>query len=261
MKLTRFVSLLILFGCLFCSCQKEIDGSFLDDGSDSTINTNSSLVKAYSEETVSTDLPDLNAKDSFALQYDDKGRQISFKLVDSVNQFKIVYKYNGDSTIKMDQTSSDDSPLHEILYLNNDSLVDSTLQYNEGDTTTEKYIYNANKQLLHIYEYEYTTATGGQLSATSSYEYDNAGNRITETTGSSVTRYTFANNSKNTIGNIGLLFLPQQKLLPDTYQAITDNISLSGTHTYTYDSQNRLIMDKQIFTGDANGYSIKRYSY
>ncbi len=257
MKLITFLTVFILFSSLFTSCQKEIEDTII--GSDSTINTNPALVKTYSVQVVSPDLPDLNTKDSFKLSYDSQDRLISLVSVDSVSGFKMIYKYSSNS-FTLDQTSNDDSPVHEIFYLNSNSFVDSTLQYNEGDTTTEKYIYNSNKQVIRLLEYDYTTATGGQLSATSSYEYDNAGNIITETTGTSITNYTYAGNHPNTI-NIGLNYYQQPKLLPDSYTSFINGTTLSGTHTYTYDSQNRMIVDKEVFSGGANGYSLTTYTY
>ena len=257
MKLITFLTALVLFSCLFTSCQKEITDTII--GNDSTVNTNPALVKSYSEETVFTDYPEFNTKDSVRLTYDGNDRLISLVSVDT-SGFKLVYQYSSNS-FTLDQTSNDDSPVHEIFYLNSNQFVDSTLQYNEGDTTTEKYIYNSSKQLIHLYEYDYTKATGGQLSATTSYDYDNAGNVITETTGSSITTYTYTGNHPNTL-NIGLNYYQQPKLLPDSYTYTSDDVSITGTHTYTYDSQNRLIMDKETFTGDSgDGYSLKIYSY
>lgn len=106
-----------------------------------------------------------------------------------------------------------------------------------------------------------TAATGGQLSATTTYEYDNAGNLVMETTGTSTTTYMYPNKSPNTL-NIGLNYYQQPKLLPDSYTYTASGTSLTGTHIYTYDSQNRLLTDKESFSGDAgDGYSLKTYTY
>ncbi len=257
MKLITLLSVLIIFFCLFTSCQKEIDNTVTV--TDSTVNTNPTLVKTYGEETVFNDYPEFNTKDSVKITYDSQNRQVSLISLDT-SGFKMMYQY-GSNSFTLDQTSNDNSPLHEIFYLNSNTLLDSTLQYNEGDTTTEKYVYNANKQLIKLYEYDYTAATGGELSATTSYEYDNEGNLITETTGSTITTYTYTNHSPNTL-NVGLTFLTQPKFLPDAYTYTEDGATLSGTHTYTYDSQNRVTSDKETFSGDAgDGYSLKTYTY
>ena len=258
MKLIILLSILIAFSSLFTSCQKEIADNIT--GSDSTVNNNPALVKTYSEEVVFNDYPEANTKDSFKLTYDSQDRLTSLASVDN-SGLKFVYQY-GINSFTLDQTSNDDSPLHEILYLNSNQLVDSTFQYNEGDTTTEKYVYNSSKQLTTLYEYDYTTATGGQLAETTSYKYDNAGNEISEITGTDITTYTYTGNHSNTV-NVGPVYLQQPKLLPDSYTFTSDDETASGTHTYTYDSQNRLIMDKATFTNNdtGDGYILKTYSY
>ena len=257
MKITTLLASLIFFASFLTSCQKEIDDSI--PGTDSNNTSNPFLVKSYTEDTYLASVPDEHVKDSFKLTYDDKDRLLSLISVDTSDGNRFAYQY-GDGYFIMDLYVDNQLSIHETFYLNSYSLVDSTLQYDgdEHDTSTEKYTYNSNKQLLSIKTYDYTTESGAQLSSTSTLAYDNDGNVVTETEDDATTTYAYPNHTINNL-NVGLNYYPLSKYLPDTFTYTSDFYTDSGTHTYTFDSQNRLTMDK---TESASGYiSIKRYYY
>ncbi len=151
MKPTSFLAGICLTALLFCSCQKEIET--FPSGSDSTIN-NTALVKKYTEDISTINMPDEHFTDSFALNYDDKDRLLSMVSLKPLSGNKFLYTYTAADSFTLDLIDNNIVSIHEIFYLNGFSLVDSTLQYNDThDTSTEKYTYNAGKQLLQADAY------------------------------------------------------------------------------------------------------------
>jgi hypothetical protein len=170
---------------------------------------------------------------------------------------KFIYQYSGNS-ITMDLYNSNVLSIHETFFLNSFSFVDSTLQYNDTkDTMTEKYFYNSNKQLIKLKQYDFTTSTGAVLFETTDYTYDGTGNLISLSTGSELTTYEYST-LLNTL-SIGPGILPQAKYLVSKTTYTSGGSTTVLTHTYTFDSSNRLTTEK-IVTSDGD-ILIKTYTY
>lgn len=246
MKGVVVLSALLLAILSFSSCQKEIRTPT------DTLNT---LPKTYTEDVTSSVLG--NSTTTFNLTYDDNNRILS--VIDSKTPGnKQLYQYNTD-TYTMDLYVNNQLSIHEIFYINAQSLVDSTLQYNDtNDSTTEKYIYNAAKQLIQLNEYDYKKATGGVLNNTHLYTYDNTGNPVKDSDTSSVTAYTYYPDLLNNL-SIGQVYFFQTKNLIKTTTLTTGGTTATLDHTYTFDSKNRQISEKMVASnGDM---VIRTYTY
>ena len=163
----------------------------------------------------------------------------------------------------MELISDNAFDLHVDYFLNSQSLIDSTFQYNNtNDTSTEKYVYNPARQLTRLYEYDYTTVAGSSLWNRTDYTYDGSGNLIKEEDIDNwVTTYEYYTDKR--------YVMPQ--VLP--FQASNDKISLVKkavltipgvtpiivNFTYTFDSKDRISTAKEE---GSNGYTIiKTYTY
>ena len=130
----------------------------------------------------------------------------------------------------------------------------------QGDTSSQKYLYDGNQQIITLKEYNYATVTGSVLTETTTYQYDNTSDLLKVTSDTNVVTYSYANNTINNL-NMGLNYYKQGKYLPDN---VTETSSISsftetGVHTYTFDSQKRLIMDK--LTTNNGLVATKQYYY
>ncbi len=266
MKLTALSAFIFVFALLFCSCQKDIPDYVNGAGDSTSNNSNSPMVKTYTEDLYPVNAPDQHVRDSFALSYDNKGRLVSMIQLDSANGLQLRYQYNNDNSITLDQYDNGSVQTHEIVYLNSFSFTDSTYQYNnEGDTFTEKYTYDANRRLIQMNSYDYSTTNGSSLSETDTYTYDNDNDVIREVDNylnppgdSNIITSSYANHVLNNL-NIGLNYQNQSKYLPDVVTGLAGGETQIATHVYTFDNKNRLTMDKATLS---NGYvAIKRYYY
>jgi hypothetical protein len=239
----------ILFIFSFSSCQKEYEGTIGSTdptGTDTsgTVNT-SFLVKTYTEDLT-------NSQGHFVftynLSYDAIGRVTRLvSSTDTGNRF--VFKYNTDNTYTMDIYASNNFSIHETFFVNSHSLVDSTVQYNESsDTTTEKYTYNAGKQLVQLKQYEILGGSAPSLINTVSYEYDSNQNIIKETDQNSVTTYEYYSDLLNTL-NVGQVYFARNRNLPKT-TTVTSGSAQTINHAYTFDNLNRLTSEKATVGGD-----------
>ena len=258
MKPISFAGLIILFLCLFCSCQKEIENYAGSTDSTSTSN-NSFLVTTYSEDLYALDAPDQHVKDSFKLSYDNKDRQTSLASFNSANGLKLLSSYPANNQIVADLYEGNALSTHEIIYLNSFGYLDSTYQYStDGDTSSEKYLYNVSRQLVQLNSYDYSRQSGFTLSSVTTYEYNSDGDKVKETEDGDVTTYGYASHTINNL-NTGMNYINASKHLPDTETHNTGGSAETVTHTYTFDNQNRLTMDKATLS---SGYvAIKRYTY
>ncbi len=266
MKLTAFSCFSFVFALLFCSCQKDIPDYVNGEGDSTSNNSNPALVKYYTEDLYAISTPNQQVKDSFGLTYDNKGRLLSMNELDSTDGLQFVYQYNNSNSFTLDQYEGGALQLHEIFYLNNSSFLDSTLQHDtEGDTTTEKYIYNASKQLIRLNRYDYSTLDGSSLNEFDTYAYDAYNNVIREVNydlsaanDSTVITSTYPNLINSNL-NVGLNIQLPQKYLPDVVTQISNAATVSVTHAYTFDNKKRLTTDNATLS---NGYiAIKRYYY
>ncbi len=245
---------------IFSSCQKGVTS---DPGTPSTPITSStatSLPKTYSVDVIEAN--GIHDVQKFDLTYDTNGRILSLISTTSI-ALKIIYKYNSDKTYTTDEYEANALSIHKVFYLNNISLVDSTVQYDITlkDTITEKYLYNLNKQLVTLKDYTYTKARGSVLQGTFSFTYNNNGNLIKVASGSQITSYEYYPDLINNLPKNILFFQEDKNLVKTT----TETNGLPGSiiitnHTYTFDSKNRISSEKSVFS-NTSYVVIQSYTY
>ncbi len=251
----RFLLNGLFVGLLFSSCQKELTIDLPSSGSTPTA-TNSLKVKTYSEYVGSNSSQQV-LSDSFNLTYDSKDRLTS--AISIIHPGKFTYTYNTNNTYTMDLYVGNTLSIHELFLLNSFSLVDSSIQVNETrDTTTEKYIYNSNKQLVTRKMFFYSSGT--PHITTYNYSYDANGNVINETSdqSSTVTTYEYYLDKLNDI-NRGELYFYRNKNLTKTTVITSGSSAITAQHTYTFDSINRQIEEKIVINNGST--AIKKYTY
>jgi hypothetical protein len=241
---------LVLAALLFlASCTKN---------NNSSNSNSSSRPKTYTEDVRSTIIG--NSLITYDLTYDANGRLTALTATPAPPSINFVYTYTSANTVTMDLYQGGILDIHEILWLNSSSYLDTTFQYdNTDDTTTEKYIYNGNNQLIQENIYDYSSS-GVNLYSKTNYTYDNLGNIITsvDNLGNTIS-YSYYTNLPNNL-NLGQTFLPQ----PINFIK-TEILNASGTietvnHYYTFDSNNRLIEDS-TYTAEVDLIAIKSYTY
>lgn len=244
LSLNFFIGLSCL---LFFSCKK-----------DNSTNNNSSGArpKTYTEDITSSIIG--NSSITYTLTYDGNGRLTSLTAAGNPPPLKFIYQY-GTNSFTMDLYDYGALSIHEEGKLNADSYLDSTFQYNDtNDTSTEKYIYNGNKQLVKVNEYSYTTAGGAILDNTTNYTYDSDGNIITESDLNQTITYDYYTDLTIPF-SFDRLFVPLPKNLPKTVTVNSGGSIESAVHTYTFNSQHRLLTDK-IVASNGDIY-LKTYTY
>jgi hypothetical protein len=235
----------------FCtSCQKDITG---DTGTDET--TVSNKIRSYTQD-YTNGTSNVNAK--FNLSYDDKDRLTNVVTTSSPgDRFEFVYDAANNYT--MDMYNRNVLAIHAKFFVNSLLRVDSTFQYDvAGDTSTERYLYNANKQLITLKSYHYSGLTGSTLINVTSYSYDNMGNVTRETDANSTTTYEYYPDFLNNISS-GLIYFAQNTNLVKTTTYTFGAAKEMTTHTYTFDPQKRVASEKAETT---NGeVVVKKYTY
>lgn len=212
--------------------------------------TTSFLVKKYVEKRG-------NTSEEYNFSYDGQGRLVSKISVTGSNRF--IYQYNGDNTFTMDFFKGSTLSTRQIFYLNNLNLVDSLVEinYDRKDTVSEKYIYNVNRLLVQVREYDIVN-TRSVLKNTTTAEYDTNGNVTKEyNTNNNQIAYQYTNLPFNL--NIGLNFFSRNTNLIQT-STYSGSRNLVLTHSYTFDNLKRLTSETVT---DANGniVVVKLYSY
>jgi hypothetical protein len=237
------------------SCQKEIAdtiGSSVDS-TGTPITGSSSLVKTYTEKQITgSDSTSI----TFNLSYDASNRITS--IVSAANAGdRFVYRYNTNKTYTMDLYNQNVLSIASTFFLNSFNLPDSMVQINDTqDTSTTKILYDTNKR--PVQQREYDRAGGASvLLETSFYEYDNNGNIIAETSGSERTTYTYSSLLNNL--NMGDIYGYKNKNLAQTTVTNRTGANITLSHTYTFDSQNRLTSEK--ITGSTGEVLTKTYTY
>lgn len=243
----KILSVAFLGALLFFSCKKDSGNS----GGSSV-----SRPKKYTETITSSVLG--NSSTTYNLTYDANGRIISMADASGSGD-KFVYQYNANNTFTMDLYNSNVLSIHEIFFINSLSYIDSTFQYNNtGDSSTEKYFYNAGKQLVKEKEYDYSKASGARLSNTHNYSYDNNGNPILDVDDNTSIAYTYYSDLKNTL-SLGQLYFPQPLNLAKTTTFTSGGSAITKNQSYTFDGSNRLASEKDVLqTGDV---VVKTYTY
>ncbi len=243
----------IAFGIFLCvafaSCQKEYSTG--DPAGTTPISSNK--VKTYTEDLTSRTTHTVT---TFDLSYDNSNNLVSM-ISETNTGDKFLFQY-GNGSYTGDIYNSNALSIHEVFFLNSIPFVDSTFQYNDtNDSTTEKYIYNSAKQLITLKEYDYTLSTGGVLSNTTNYVYDNNGNQISATDDYSVTLYDYTSLANTLV--IGAPYFPVNKNLVKTTTYSFSGTTIVLNHTYTFDANNRL--STETITDGATYTLIKTYTY
>jgi hypothetical protein len=216
----------------------------------------SSLPKTYTEDVRSSGY---NSVTVFNLTYDGDNRLVSMASIPEPSIGKFIYQYANDNTFTMDLYNSNVLDIHEKFWVNSFELVDSTFQFNNtNDSSTEKYIYNSDKQLIQRIDYNYYSS-GPVVYNVTNYTYDNTGNATQESDnlGQTVT-YEYYMDLANNL-SMGQTYLPVPKNFIKTSTTNSGGTAIVATHFYTFDSNNRLIKDSISTSLDI--IAIKSYTY
>jgi uncharacterized protein YceK len=244
----NFISLtgILVTVLLIASCKKN----------DSLEPASSSRVKTYTE-IISFPSASEHEIGVFSVNYDSKGRLVS--LISTTNPGdNFIYQYPSDSHYTLDLYDANALSIHEDFYLNSMSYVDSTFQYNDSnDTSTEKYIYNANNQLTQLIQYDYSASSGATQTDVDNYTYNSSGDVVTDSNDGGTITYTYYD-LPNTL-SMGTVFLPQNLHLVQTATENDYGVQATTTHTYGFDGDNRLISDTAI--DSQQDTVIKEYGY
>ncbi len=231
---------------LFASCQKEKS----NDPNDSPL----VKLKTYTEDYYDGSTHNII---TFNVSYDNSNRIISLISASSPGD-KFVFQYSGNN-YTMDLYNSGTLSIHEVFFLNSNSLVDSSFQYNDtSDSSTEKYIYNSSKQLITLKEYDYSKQYGSDLWNATNYTYDNNGNVITETDDFSTTTYEYYPSLLNNLPPLVPYYQASKNLVKTATVNNGGDISTLN-HTYTFDASNRL--SSETIIADTGESVVKTYTY
>jgi hypothetical protein len=237
--------LLAAFCCTFIfSCQKDADPSGP---------AVKNKIKTYTEEITTAAGTQTQ---TFNAVYDNNDRLLTLDCITTPG-YKFVYQYPNNKEFTMDIYGAGSVIIHVTSFINSSvAMLDSTFQYNDTkDSSTEKYIYNSNKQLVKKFEYEYSKVTGSVPDNVVDYTYDNNGNLIKEKDYYGESTFKYDTVIPNTLYQ-GLVYVNNLKQLP------TSEITSGGEtfdHTYTFDSDKRVISDTRV---GSDGSVIKRtYTY
>jgi len=255
MKPKAFTFVVLSSAIFLFSCKKS-------DNTDQT--SNPDKVKTYSESVTSSDGSEFYA--TYNLTYDANNRITGLVPVTTLGT-KFLFAYTANNKFSLDIYNTGVLSIHEDVMLNSNSLFDSTFQYNDtNDTTTEKYFYNSNNQLITLNEYDYSKNYGSDISNITSYSYDGNGNIVKTTdtdnqveTFDYYTDLVYAMPFTNPYLTQGLKASKKMNLLKT--HTVTSNGSLVGsvTYTYTFDSDNRISTITQ--TSDDGTIGVQTYTY
>lgn len=240
-NVTTLFALIFIF--TFFSCKKDTNPE----------TPFSAKVKTYTE-----DITSANGHQSitFNLVYDGQNRLTSMTSAASPDDY-FKYHYSTGS-FAMDLHNSDGSFIHEDFFLNNNQLIDSSIQYNEThDTTTEKYRYNPNKQLVSLITYDYSSA-GSDIYNIENYQYDNNGNVAKMTDYFSVISYEYYPDLLNNL-TVGTPYSQMTKNLVKT-TVINDGGDVeTANHVYAFDDNKRI--STETITATNGDVVVKSYTY
>jgi hypothetical protein len=239
--------LLVAVVLFFYSCKKD----------NQQTNSSNSLPKTLREDVRSGGSIQIA---TYNLSYDANGRLTTLASIPEPAVTKFVYQYPSAALYTLDLYSSNVLSIHENLWLNASSFLDSTYQYNDtNDTTTEKYLYNPAGQLVELKSYIFSY-TGAVPDVTTDYVYDANGNMVksTDDQGEIIT-YTYYTDLVYNF-SMGKAFLPQTKNFIKTSTFENGGSPELTTHFYTFDGSNRLVKDSSS-TPDLSLTAVKSYTY
>jgi hypothetical protein len=211
-------------------------------------------VKSYTEKVVSSDGDSIVA--NYNLIYDAQNRITAINQVE-VPGNKFLFTYESDSKFSIEIYVTGALSIHEDIFLNSNHFVDSTYQYNdEEDTTSEKYIYNANNQLSTLKEFNNSVVDN-----VTTYSYDGEGNLVKTTdTDNEVETFdyypdlVFAIPFTNPLQSTTPAHLVKNHKITSNGYVVANIVS-----TYTFDSKNRISTITQ--TLDDGGVATQTFTY
>jgi hypothetical protein len=246
MKLKPLIAISILCVCALFSCKKN-------SSNNSTNNPNK--LKLYIEDLSQTPA---NEIDTFTVTYDADNRITAL----TGSKVRTVYTYSSNSSFTLDLYDMNVLSIHEILFLNNQSYIDSTFQYNNtNDTTTEKYTYTGSL-LTDLTTYDYTTSGGAQFDTEDEYQYDNNGNVTKDTQTDqygNVTVTTAVYGSQLLNFSINPSYYPLHSKNIPINETVTDgfgNTEAGISYAYAFDGNGRIT--KQSAFDSISGYTLSK---
>ena len=252
---TAFVFLVAL--TMISSCQKEFDYSMSprDQTTGTPSETQLYKVKTYTEDyTASSGLTVI----TYNLVYDSKDRIKS--IISTSNEGdKFVYNYDSANTFTTDIYNSNKISIHSIYFLNSFSFVDSSLQYNDTrDTTTEKFFYNDQKQLVKRDMYTYKSEAGSVLEESHSFSYDSNGNESKDSSNDNLISYDYYTDLSYNL-SFTQPYTTVNKNLVKTTTSVQSGETYILNHTYEFDDLKRLIREKVV--ANSGEVVIRSYTY
>lgn len=241
---------------LLTSCGKEYSSS---PGSKTVT---SAKVKTYTEDVTSSYLG--NSYTTYDLSYDASDRLVS--TISRANSGdKSLFTFPSNNLFRMDLYNSGSLAIHEDFFLNGNLFIDSTFQYNDTrDSSTEKYTYNINNQLVKITEYDYSKISGAKLINITTNTYDTNGD-MTESADLNSNVYTYEYYPDLMYATPIVTGPPNINSAKKNHlvkkQTLKSNNYLIGSviYTYTFDSNNRISTEKAV--GSDASAIIKTYTY
>jgi hypothetical protein len=217
-------------------------------------------VKTYTESISSANAGTITA--TYNLDYDANNRIISVTQAEIPGN-KFSFSYTSATKYSMDLFVANALSVHEDFFLNSNALPDSTFQYNDTeDTTTEKYLYNSDHQLITLKEYEYSKSYGSQIDNITTYTYDSDGN---------VVKTTDTNNQIETFDYYPDLVYPMPFTNPALNPAkamnlvkthkVTSNGYLVGSASYVYTFDNNKRISTITQTLDDGTVAVQTFTY
>ncbi len=250
-RIKLFAAVATVMVALF-SCQKETN-------SNNPLPTESIKIKTYTEDVRSSIFG--TSVTTYNLSYDGNDRLVSLvNSTDPGNRF--VWAYPSSSKYTFDLFNNNTLDIHADYFLNSNSQIDSSFQYNNtSDTSTEKYIYNPAHQLIKLYEYDYY-GNGPELWNTTTYTYDGAGNLLkSEDIDDFVYTYEYYTDKLYLMPQLIPITVPNQKanLLKKVTLTESGTVQGSATSAYTFDGKDRISTERIDYSdGDV---VIKTYTY
>jgi len=238
---------------IFAACKK-------DKSADNSTAANAK-VKTYTEDITSPGGGHVTA--TYTLSYDINGR-VTGLLVAPPIDFEIKYIYNTGIDYSVEIYNSNVLNIHQDVFHNANSFLDSTFEYNDTkDTTTEKCFYNANNQLIKTNEYVYSAITGSSLTNSVTYTYDADGNMVQSNGTDGISElyeyypdpfmvYPLLRASDG-------IATQKHHLIKTHSTTINGYPDESASFTYTFDEHNRISTEKGI--SDDSTVVIKTYTY
>jgi YD repeat-containing protein len=244
---TIAISLVALF-VVSASCKKDSDAGG-DLNSAQKLRTYTKDILAIGGRTVET----------YNINYDAEGRLTSLVSV-SRPGYRMEYTYHNNDRFTYEEIDGDKVIIHKTYFLNSNSLVDSTYQYNHlNDTISFKYLYDEDKRLVMQKEYMYHYLISYPvLVNTTKYLYDLKGTltKIQETYAETTFRYDSIHN--NTV-QLEPSYFPFIDKLPTHTYATRHGRTIQIEHTYLYDDRKRLIQER---AAESDGrVTVRTYTY